>query len=347
MSKCLQPNSVPVPITLAQKLTPLLNHLAPTAAMLVQQIHYWIGKGGGDIYEERRWIYNAFTKWKKDFSWLTDYSFRKIKRILSELGIIKAKQLGLRQHGRDRSCWYTLDYQHEFIKDSLKDSHSKSTDGTEAISTDGIVDKSTHHNNKTTPNTTSEKTTTQTAAVSEKIEFKEEPILLPSKKPAIKSEVMCDLSESTQEEISCATEKRKILHEIRDHLGISLNPQIERLVHCTTTAVVKEACAYVAELQQKGQVKNPAGYLTSAIKEQWKLSLPKEEKPFSKMPQEVNPPTVEQMVQLQSALDRGEIYDIHLSSDGVTKVIKLDKFTQVPWWAFLDLNHCASSSFLH
>ncbi|OWY62832.1 hypothetical protein B7486_56305, partial [cyanobacterium TDX16] len=91
---------------------------------MVQQIHYYMSQQFGSVPNQvketlvdgRRWIFKSYESWKQTFPWLTDYAFRKVRLLLVELGLIEVKQLGLRQSGRDRTCWYTVNYEHPFLQ---------------------------------------------------------------------------------------------------------------------------------------------------------------------------------------------------------------------------------------
>jgi len=109
--------SIPLPVQLAGKLQSEFKSLTASAALFIQQLHYWTCKQFGKIVEGRRWIYNSYQKWRDQMPWLSDYGFRKVRRLLVEAGIVKVEQLGLREQGRDRSCWYALNYEHEFLTD--------------------------------------------------------------------------------------------------------------------------------------------------------------------------------------------------------------------------------------
>lgn len=53
------------------------------------------------------------------------------------------------------------------------------------------------------------------------------------------------------------------------------------------------------------------------------------------MPTENNPPSIEQLTQLEEAKASGAIKDYFFSSDGVCKVVMRNGYDQMPWWGFL------------
>lgn len=60
-----------------------------------------------------------------------------------------------------------------------------------------------------------------------------------------------------------------ILQEV-EAAGFQLNPWLKNLLLTTSVEVVQNAMAVVAENQQWGIVRNPAGLLVEAIRNQWK-----------------------------------------------------------------------------
>ena len=118
---------------------------AGTCAAMVQQIHYYVSQQFGSVPNQvkktlvdgRRWIFKSYESWKQIFPWLTDYAFRKVRLLLVELGLIEVEQLGLRQSGRDRTCWYTVNYNHPFLQQLI------STDAGTSSSTNAGVASST------------------------------------------------------------------------------------------------------------------------------------------------------------------------------------------------------------
>lgn len=140
---------------------------------MVQQLHFYIMQEFGSIpntikqkfVDGRCWIYKSYSSWLETLPWLTDYAFRKVRSLLVELGIIEVKQLGLRQQGRDRTCWYTVNYEHPFLQQLLRADveQESSTDVSVSNSTNAAVPSSTSPSVECqrTPITTS-KTTSNT-----------------------------------------------------------------------------------------------------------------------------------------------------------------------------------------
>ncbi|PSB60670.1 hypothetical protein C7B79_24885 [Chroococcidiopsis cubana CCALA 043] len=161
-SRLLAAQSVPIPTGLAVWIAQTFARsekrrdkgYAGNCAAFVQQIHFYITLEFGSIPSQvkqmcedgRRWIYKSYESWRTEvFPWLSDYAFRKVRSLLVGLGLIEVKQLGLRQQGRDRTCWYTVNYNHPFLQQLLSTDAQRdnSTDADGSNSTDATVSSST------------------------------------------------------------------------------------------------------------------------------------------------------------------------------------------------------------
>ncbi len=81
------------------------------AAIIVQQLHYWMQKEGvGVIVEGVKYIYNTFYDWVNlQFSWLTRWQFRKSMDVLRSLSIVKVIRYKASQWNQTNH--YSLDYE--------------------------------------------------------------------------------------------------------------------------------------------------------------------------------------------------------------------------------------------
>ena len=77
------------------------------AAVIVQQLHYWMGKEGvGTIIEGVKYVYNNFNDWVKQFPWLSVWQFRKAMKLLRDLGVVKVIRHKSKQW--NQTNYYTL-----------------------------------------------------------------------------------------------------------------------------------------------------------------------------------------------------------------------------------------------
>lgn len=102
--------------------SPLLIHQTPTMfqrdlvmalgltdAIILQQLHYWLGTASGKEHDGRRWVFNTYDQWQEQFPWWsTDTIQRAIKR-LRDSGIIIATDT-LNRSKMERTLWYSIDY---------------------------------------------------------------------------------------------------------------------------------------------------------------------------------------------------------------------------------------------
>ena len=329
--------------TLAKLLRDKLKTRASDGAIFLQQLHYWISKGQGKLIGGVRWIHNTYDQWRQQLSWLTDWGFRKIVSGLRELGLIEFKQLG--DYGRDRTGYYTINYSHEW----LLDLSTKTSDGVESSTPTPSGDIPPAPIEECPLNTESSTESFKNTAETKAAAFQEETVkeveqdsgLADSDIPDFDQEETPDgeADNPQQDHSSLACEKREILAQIRD-AGIPLSAELQRLIFKTSMDVIVDALAAFNERREKTEIKNPAGYLTRAIQGQWKPTRKNEANSptTNSIPAETNPPTPEQMRQLEEAQRQGRIRDVYYSStDGITKVVMPDMRSQLPWWEFLKL----------
>lgn len=78
-------------------------------AIFLQQVQYWLA-GSKHVHDGRRWIYNTYEDWTKQFPF---WSERTIKRIVDDLRNrdVLLTRSDLNQHPFDRTLWYSIDYE--------------------------------------------------------------------------------------------------------------------------------------------------------------------------------------------------------------------------------------------
>ena len=77
-------------------------------ALILQQIHSWLCNEHAQEREEKRWVYNSYTSWQKQFPFLSTGQITRTIRHLESLGLLltaKFNALAI-----DQTKWYTIDY---------------------------------------------------------------------------------------------------------------------------------------------------------------------------------------------------------------------------------------------
>jgi DnaD/phage-associated family protein len=77
-------------------------------SIILQQLHYWLNKNPKEI-DGRKWIYNTYDDWKKQFPFWSISTIRRIITTLENLGIILTGNYNQRKF--DKTKWYSLDYE--------------------------------------------------------------------------------------------------------------------------------------------------------------------------------------------------------------------------------------------
>lgn len=82
--------------------------LGINAAIITQQIHYWISDERAPVREGKRWHYATYEQWGKQFPWI---SIKQIKRIILQLeskNILISSEFN--KSNGNRTKWYTINY---------------------------------------------------------------------------------------------------------------------------------------------------------------------------------------------------------------------------------------------
>lgn len=79
-------------------------------AMFLQQLHYWLQKRGAHTREGRRWVFNSFEEWHRQFPFWSAEAIRKIVSRLEAKGVIETTDRFNERKG-DRTKWYTINYE--------------------------------------------------------------------------------------------------------------------------------------------------------------------------------------------------------------------------------------------
>jgi hypothetical protein len=78
--------------------------------VFVQQLHYWLNETqAGRTEQGRRWVYNTYEEWLKQFPFWSIATLRRIIGGLEAEGLVLSTQ-EFNEHPADRTKWYSLDY---------------------------------------------------------------------------------------------------------------------------------------------------------------------------------------------------------------------------------------------
>ena len=94
-----------------QVLPSLAKLIGVNAAIMLQQIHYWIKgseKGGQNFHDGQYWVYNSVRGWHEQFPFWSENTVQRTLSDLEEQGIIIAGNYN--QTAFDRTKWYRIDY---------------------------------------------------------------------------------------------------------------------------------------------------------------------------------------------------------------------------------------------
>ena len=91
----------------------LATMLGLNEAIVLQQIHYWLGinqKNGTNFKEGRYWTFNSMKKWHDEtFPFWSEPTLKRIFKNLEDKGLLITGNFN--KKGYDRTKWYTIDYQ--------------------------------------------------------------------------------------------------------------------------------------------------------------------------------------------------------------------------------------------
>ena len=85
-------------------------------ALILQQVHYWIGlkkrfpdKNKDTFVHGQWWVYNSVPQWNEQFPFWGDNTIRRALASLRDSGLLIAEQLNTGDP-RDKTLWYRIDY---------------------------------------------------------------------------------------------------------------------------------------------------------------------------------------------------------------------------------------------
>lgn len=101
-----------------QVLPQLAQAIGLNEAIILQQIHYWLGRTN-NVREGEKWIYNSYTGWQKQFPWWALNTIKRTIYNLEERGLVISDNFNARK--MDKTKWYRINY------DALADYETTST----------------------------------------------------------------------------------------------------------------------------------------------------------------------------------------------------------------------------
>ncbi|MGC1396506.1 MAG: hypothetical protein WA828_19770 [Coleofasciculaceae cyanobacterium] len=270
------------------------------AAIVLQQVHYWLGKKGGKIIDGIHWIHNTYEQWLEQFPWLTKWRLRKIFYSLRDTQILKFAQHD--QHEYKRRGYYTIDYEklkalqeskceldtHRYVDPpplEMRDPHTsveqenslqkefltENTHPPHPAAVDKKIDQEKENHQEQmmtlTPQIkTVETTPTQNSAQNQPCTH--------TNSEAVENSQTSQEAVASQEAIENSQASQEAKLELIKNAGIRLNVQLSALVQNFTLENVKNAIAYYQQtLTNKERIgktiKRPAGWLTDCLKHNW------------------------------------------------------------------------------
>lgn len=260
------------------------------SAIILQQIHYWLVRKSGKVIDGVRWIYNRYSDWLEQFSWLTEWKLRKIMYKLRDAQILKFEQKEVKQY--KRRGWYTIDYEKLDALYLLKCGHT-----TLRKEDNSHIEVCDPHTSDTENSGTKELLTTSThpphpvavikkkcleygnGEISQGVEVNQIPQTTELVEvELVKAEAKVELEAGEPvnlggDNYSAPAEQKEKLNLIKT-VGIRLNAQLEVLVRKFTLENVKNAIAYYQQTKRTKEatgktINRPAGWLTDCLRQRW------------------------------------------------------------------------------
>lgn len=85
----------------------LATRLTLEEAIVLQQFQFWLGRTK-NIRDGKRWIYNTYAEWQKQFPYMSTRTVRRVIKSLEERGLLVVGNYN--RMPTDQTKWYTIDY---------------------------------------------------------------------------------------------------------------------------------------------------------------------------------------------------------------------------------------------
>lgn len=94
-----------------QVLPSLAEKIGLNEAIILQQLHYWLGNSKVDGFVDeigQKWIFNTYEEWKTNFPFWSEHTIRRIFVSLEKLSIVDSRQFAKGKY--DRRKYYRINY---------------------------------------------------------------------------------------------------------------------------------------------------------------------------------------------------------------------------------------------
>lgn len=139
----------------------LATRIGLNEAIVLQQVNYWINdKEQGVNFEGRRWVFNSYESWVKQFPFWSADTVKRAFTSLVKQGCLDVEQLNKSQH--DRTNYYTINHDCELLNDAEQVPSSNGANCPDRQAQDAPMDEG---KNARSLKVTTTKTTTETKSI--------------------------------------------------------------------------------------------------------------------------------------------------------------------------------------
>ena len=139
----------------------LATRIGLNEAIVLQQVNYWINdKEQGVIHSGRRWVFNSYESWVKQFPFWSADTVKRAFTSLVKQGCLDVEQLNKSQH--DRTNYYTINHDCELLNDAEQVPSSNGANCPDRQAQDAPMDEGKNARSLTVTTT---KTTTETKSI--------------------------------------------------------------------------------------------------------------------------------------------------------------------------------------
>lgn len=139
----------------------LATRIGLNEAIVLQQVNYWINdKEQGLNFEGRRWVFNSYESWVKQFPFWSADTVKRAFTSLVKQGCLDVEQLNKSQH--DRTNYYTINHDCELLNDAEQVPSSNGANCPDRQAQDAPMDEGKNARSLTVTTT---KTTTETKSI--------------------------------------------------------------------------------------------------------------------------------------------------------------------------------------